>query len=241
VPAHGQKRKSLDHPPKYPPNRSISAPIRLGIPQSKLYKLDLSADQHFDRYLNNYRGELYIKDAYQKLAWVHILKGNKGQADFCFQNALQKGTTYLAVDALAQAELELNIPTDPVLLRARLLYEGGYYAQAYKELAAKNESQFKSISHKVEFHYRMGLLSELVQKTDDAAKSYDLAASLGGNENHYYACAAALNAGKIWEKRQDSEKAKRYFQLCLKLKPKLYRTALHQEAQTRLQKYGKPR
>jgi hypothetical protein len=44
---------------------------------AKLRKLDYSAAGDFEKFIRNYKGKNYIKEAYQKLAWLSLIKGEK--------------------------------------------------------------------------------------------------------------------------------------------------------------------
>ncbi|MEL6393968.1 MAG: hypothetical protein AAFR97_14570, partial [Bacteroidota bacterium] len=54
--------------------------------------------------------------------------------------------------------------------------------------------------------------------------------SLGEEDDSFFACNAALQAGLIEEDRNNRDSARRYFRLCLDLQPDEYRAGLHLQA-----------
>ena len=63
----------------------------LGI--AKLYRLDTDANQFLQQFLNNYKGQFGIKEAYQKLAWFQLLKNDQqGYWNYIYQAKISKDT-----------------------------------------------------------------------------------------------------------------------------------------------------
>ncbi len=101
---------------------------------ARLNKLELSSSVCFQKYLQHFTGLNYIKASYQKLAWINALKGDTSGYIATIHLIEKMGA--MIVDEDKQAEHEMNTLTFPsvVLLKARLLFDGGYYDAALREL-----------------------------------------------------------------------------------------------------------
>nr|MBC8359066.1 hypothetical protein [Candidatus Aminicenantes bacterium] len=101
---------------------------------ARLNNLDASAAIYLNHYVTEFTGINYIKSCHQKLAWVYLLQGDT----LLYYEEIQKtGTRGNAiVDEDKQAHSEYNIGIIPAipLLKARLLFDGGYYREALKVL-----------------------------------------------------------------------------------------------------------
>ena len=204
------------------------------------YKLDLvRAGKHFENFLYYYRGEHFRKDAYLRLGFLALIQGDRVKAEAWFRQGKQSGEAVMAVDIDAATELGLGLRYQPELLRLRLLYEGGYYTEAYRE-AQQAEHKFKTVlAEQVEFSYRYALILEAMQQLDKALDYYEQTLAKGQGRPEHYAAASALRLGQIWDKRGDINKAKAYYQKVLRIKPKMYKKLLHAQAKIALMPYQK--
>lgn len=197
---------------------------------AKVRKLDTAGKRHLATFLRNTRGRHYIKEAYQKLAWAELIAGRpQGYRDY-MELLLNRGTAAAGGDRNAEREAERGDMPPVVLLKARLLYDGGYYSQALAALRLEREDQFTRFEHRLEYIYRKGRILHGQKNYDEALEQYDRTIDLGRDNEAFFACNAALQAGLIEEKRGRNSKAISYFQTCLQLRPADYRTGLHQQA-----------
>ncbi len=205
---------------------------------AKIRKLDTSGKRHLLTFLRNTRGRHYIKEAYQKLAWAELLSGRpQGYRDY-MELLKERGTAAAGGDRNAEREAERGQVPPVVLLKARLLYDGGYYERALATLNTRTEGSFSQFEHQLEYVYRKGRILHGQESFDDAIDSYDRTIERGRNHEAFFACNAALQAGLIEEQRARKTAAARYFRLCLQLRPSDYRTGLHQQAKAGLSRLG---
>ena len=205
---------------------------------AKIRKLDTSGKRHLHRFLQATRGRHYVKEAYQKLAWAELLNGStQGYRDY--MALLQKrGTVAAGGDQNAEREAERGEVPPVVLLKARLLYDGGYYDRALAALNSQAEASFSRFEHQLEYVYRKGRILHGQEAYDEALAQYDRTIERGRDHEAFFACNAALQAGLIQEKRRRNSSAASYFRTCLQLKPADYRTGLHQQAKAGLSRLG---
>ncbi|MBK8701547.1 MAG: tetratricopeptide repeat protein [Saprospiraceae bacterium] len=121
---------------------------------------------------------------------------------------------------------------NPVLLKARILYDGGYYAAAFQTLSKNENILSKNSALALEFKYRMGRVHQ-AQKSYPEAISYLKSTLQQGELNHtYFAASAALQLGLIYEADNQQKAALYYFNRCLQINPPDYKTSLHQKAKS---------
>ncbi len=201
---------------------------------AKLYRQDADADIYISKFVNNFKGRNYIKEAYQKLAWYNLLKNNESGYYLNIALCRSKGEKSIEADKNALKEAKLGEIPDKTLLQARLLFDGGYYKRAYALLKSKSENSFQQKHFQLEYNYRLGRITHKLPKLDEAIFYYQKTIDNGREESYFYACNAALQIGHIYEEKYQFEKATAYFNLCLSLKPDEYRNGLHQKAKAGL-------
>lgn len=201
---------------------------------AKLRRLDPDADQPLLRFVQRFQGQNFIKEAYQKLAWHALLQADRQGYERYMALCARRGSLVVDSDKSALVEAENGPAPVASLLRARLLFDGAYYRQAYEVLAGKTEMDFPEGRPRLEYHYRMGRLLQGLQRYPQALRHYRLAIDDGTDQPWYFACSAALQSGLIYEELDRGRQATDYFQQCLDMRPDEYRTGLHQQAKSGL-------
>src|SRR5215210_1947727 len=88
----------------------------------------------------NFKGLNYIKSAYQKLSWIALLKGDDKAMKEYLSLCRIHGIATVDEDKEAESEAYSAEVQNPQLLKARLLFDGGYYSEAIKEITGKDIS-----------------------------------------------------------------------------------------------------
>lgn len=202
--------------------------------QAKLRKLDTQAAQHYRHYLRDFKGRNFIKEAYQKLAWSEILNGNPEGYQRYMKLCLEQGYKMAGNDKNAMKEAERATIPNSSLLKARLLFDGGYYMQAKRILEKTGISTFSTKEHQLEYTYRMGRILDGLKELEAGINFYEQTIEMGENEPYFYACNAALQLGLLYEKKKNKDLAAKYFKKCLSIKPEEYGVTLHQKAKAGL-------
>ena len=125
-----------------------------------------------------------------------------------------------------------------LLLKTRLLDDGGYYHEALQLLAGKTSSSFSNAADQLEFAYRLGRLYDALNRKAEAIEAYLTAMRLGEHRKEYYAASAALQISYIYEARGDIETAIPFFQKVLDLKGHDDKNALDQRAKAAIERCG---
>ena len=185
---------------------------------------------YLDRFLKRFKGKFYVKDVLQKLSWFYYLRGENGRADSCRQQVLRKGTAESDADKQALKEARSGKWPDKVLLKARLLSDGGYFNEALQSLQGTAAANFSDPAERCEYAYRLGRIYDGMGKDGEAINAYVSTIRTGEHLKEYYAARAALQAGNICERRGEKDKAIGYYQQCLGMKDHDYKNSLDQRA-----------
>lgn len=199
----------------------------------KLYKLELAESiQYFEKFLKHFKGNFYIKDCYLKLSWAYFLQGNTDASNKAKVNILTKGNASTEADKQALKETKQNKIWNAVLLKSRLLNDGGFNNEALKNLQGKTLESFNTIEDKLEFVYRLGRINDDLHKDDEAIKYYTQAMDLGKERTEHYAARAALQIAMIYEKKGNKQQAINYYQQCIDMDDHDYKNSLDQKAKS---------
>ncbi len=205
----------------------------------KLQRNDADSDVYFYKYVKNFKGRNYIKEAYQRIAWFYLLRGDT-QGYWTNINLVKTfGKTEVGGDKNALKEAKNGIMPDPILLRSRLLFDGGYFQKSLEILNTKQYNDYKNDYEQLEYQYRMGRILQSLKKNNEATTYYNQALQLGRSKKYYYACAAALQIALIYEQSGNHNKAREFFNYCLALQPDDYADPLHTKAKAGLSRLRK--
>ncbi len=197
---------------------------------AKLNRMDKDANVPIERFLAGFKGKNYIKSAWQKLAWFQLVNGNEhGYAD-CIGRCKTEGNNFVDEDRQAQAEAESGIKPNIILLRSRLLTDGGYYNKAISQFAGSSMKDFPSLRDKLELPYRLARIYHKKKDFEKAIHYYEQTLKNGASQSYYFAASSALQLGIIYENKKDFPKAREYYMKCLTLKNHEYKNSLDQKA-----------
>jgi tetratricopeptide (TPR) repeat protein len=199
-------------------------------------RLEPDAAKYFEKFIQNFRGKFYVKDALQKLSWYYYLQGNQAQANFYRSEISSKGGLFTEADQQALKEAEAGRWPNKLLLQARLLNDGGYYSDALRLLQGKRIADFTSIEDRLEFAYRVARIYDDTNRDEEAIEFYKKAISLGEHRKEYYAARGALQIGYIYERRSNRQAAISWFERCIKMKDHDYKNSLDQRAKAGIER-----
>jgi hypothetical protein len=202
-----------------------------------LNQLNPTANKYFKIYLDKFKGYSYIKSAYQKMAWLKLIENNTQMYKEKILLCKEFGNKNLDGDKQAEKEANSeNIPNIP-LLKARLLFDGGYYDESLKILNdEQNSISDFNLAEVTEYYYRLA-------RNYQEKKYYTLAVSFfrktikkGNDLPDYFAGNSCLQLGTIYEMNHKIDSARYYYKMCLALDFKTYKTSLDFKAKAKLKK-----
>ena len=199
-----------------------------------LNKTDISAEVYFKKFLSSYKGRNYIKETYQKLAWIEILKNNRPGYQLLMEKVLTVGHNDAEEDKQAQKEAESKIIPLKSLLITRLLYDGGYYSKALEIIKAIDVKTLTTVKNQLEWSYRKARIMHSLKDYSNALTNYKSVIDKGRQYKYIYATNSALQCGLIYEELKNYGDANAYYQLVLTLNPEEYKDSMHAKAKAGL-------
>lgn len=198
-----------------------------------LHKLQLDeAIKYFSQFLNKFKGKFYVKDVLQKISWAYYLKGDKAKAEEYRLLTIKNGSTESDADKKAYRDARKNFWPSELLLKARILNDGGYQKEALALLQGKTVNDFPKPEDALDFTYRLARIYDDMGKDDEAIKYYQATIKLGKTRPEYYAARAALQMGYIYEKRNQKSLAIAAYQEVLDMGDHEYKDSLDQRAKS---------
>jgi len=196
------------------------------------------AIHYFESYLSKFKGSFYLKDAYLKLSWCYYIQGNMNAAEAARANIIKKGSTETDADKQALKDAKSGTWPNLLLLKARVLSDGGYFQEALALLNGKNINNFASPEEKLEYEYRLGRIYDDLNKNEEAIQYYNAAITIGLTRKEYYAARAALQTGEIYQREGKKKLAVTYYEKCLEMKDHEYKNSLDQRAKAGKERCG---
>lgn len=204
--------------------------------QLKLCRQDDDANVYLLKFVDRFKGKFYLKEGLQRLSWYYYLHGNMEAANKYRNMILSRGNTETDADKQALKDAKSGKWPHPLLLKARLLSDGGFFQDALKLLQTKKAADFGSMEEKLEYAYRLGRIYDEMGMDDNAIIMYEVTVRTGANRPEYFAARASLQMGYIYEKRNDKTKARSCYQACLDMKGHDYKNSLDQRAKAGIQR-----
>ena len=201
--------------------------------KAKLNKLEKDADMYLKKFVSFYKGQNLIKDAYKRLAWYNLLVGDTLKYNIYSGLARKYGALTSDEDKNALKESESGILPDIILLKSRLLFDGGYYAKA-EEMIRSHGRKFQSPYQEIEYYYRYARIMHGSNKLAKAIEMYQQTIAVADDHSLYFAPNSCLQLGYIYEKLGYKDLAKLYFEKALTYKNYEYRSGITQEAKAGL-------
>jgi hypothetical protein len=204
-----------------------------------LRKLDFgTANIFYKKFGKEFKGKNYLKDAKRKQAWVALLQGDTANYFILIKEVPKTGNLDVDIDKEAEKESESGGIPEINLLKARLLFDGGYYAEA-KNILLKTKKESLTLPQQVELTYRIARIGQECGNLNEAKLYYEQTILKGKNLDKYYAGNSALKLGEIYEQEGNLEKAEEYYSTCLKMTFEEYEASIHSKAKAGLERVSK--
>ncbi len=198
-------------------------------------KLDKSCVSHFLSYIQGVRKGNYINACFQRLAWQSLLNGSPQEYDKYIQQ-INRSIINTEQDQAALFEQQSKQRPFIQLLKARLLFDGGYYSQSMEELSSIKTENLHHPLCQLEYYYRLARNYEKQGSFTKAMFLFNKVIIDGSTVANYYAANAALNAGNVCEQLNNKKQAQLYYKKCLSLSPTQYKESIHQKAKIGLER-----
>lgn len=192
-------------------------------------KLDPRAPSYLFKYVINSSNRNYIKASYQRIAWHYLLNNNSEKYKEYMSNVLSFGLNNSESDNAAFDEASSGKSPNSILLKARLLFDGGYYAKSQQVIEKYPFTNVLS-EENIEYAYRLARIYHETGQFDKAIHYYNIVISQASEKPWFYAANSCLMAGLLCEINHQTKKAIAYYEQCLKINPEKYKISIHQKA-----------
>lgn len=207
---------------------------------ARLHRMDPDAGLFFQRYLARFRGRNCVGATLQKLAWIDFLNGDTAGYLRRMDRLKKIPSPLIDEDKQAIQEARSGMLPSRILLKARLLFDGGYYDRALDEMNGHPvRSYLKTSRDLIEYTYRLGRIFQEKKEFDKAIGYYRQTIQRGKAEPYYFACASALQMGLMYEALRNNTLADSAFRLCLTIPTPEYKASLSQKARAGLNRLRK--
>lgn len=182
----------------------------------QMRSLDKQAENNLLIFLRKTKKAAYIKEINYYLALYYLMNGNLESFEKYKKIAAEKGGDVTERDRETMYDCQLDYVPNPILVKCKLLMDGGYYDRFYQTMKNFQISDAKLLPYKLEYYLLMGRYYEAKNNALSAVDSYKKVIDLGSSADYYFASEAALRLGEYYENK-DKAKAKSYYEISLDL------------------------
>jgi tetratricopeptide (TPR) repeat protein len=177
-----------------------------------IHQLDFSAAIWYKKYLTFSATKSSYKEAYQKLAWISWLQSDTSKF-ITYIGLMEKNTKEPSSEAkLLRNDIKVGIYPSTDLIKARLLFDGGYLIRSNQILLNLSTHSLKSNFQLLDWKYRQARIFQEQGKFADAIVSYKKCLEFGVGINSYLLPNSCLQLGLIYEELKYPKVAKLYYE-----------------------------
>lgn len=203
-----------------------------------LFRLNPECAAHLENFAKRNTGRLFTKDALYKAALAWYLIGDKTRAEADKAAILHQGSLVTDADINAQRFAKEGRWPQPLLLRARLLTDGGYSNEALTTMRSVSGSTYAEQADRLEYEFRLGRALEETGDVATAVQCYQRVINTGKERSEDFAARSALQMAIIYEERKQAAEANQYYKICLSMRDHDYQNAIDQQAKAGLARLG---
>ncbi len=227
--------KTLLHRPSSPDYiKFIFMDYLLGI--AKLNKLDLDAEIYLKKFAVNTKDKTVLEEVYMRLAWCEWFKSDTANYNIYMRIARKNAMELSKKNTPAASQGDIGRYPETSLLKARLLFDGGYYGEAEEALKKRTLNSFKTPNEKAEYTYRLARIYHESNQLSKAIDFYNQTIKESKDLNTFYAPNSCLQLGYIFVKLNFNQTAKIYFNKVFEYKNYIYKNSIQQKAKAALDK-----
>jgi tetratricopeptide (TPR) repeat protein len=181
-------------------------------------------------FLLTYNGRSFRDNARLKLFFAYFLNQEKKEAEKVLHSKYNSKSDFSTSDLYAQNVFSEGEYPDSTLLKARLLFDGGYYEKALNEISKYPIKSSIQMVWEYEYYYRLARIHQRLGNSENAVSAFKKCIETQGDKNYYFAPNACLQLGRIYRKQNNSEEALKYFEKALDYKKYPYRRSIEHQA-----------
>ena len=203
----------------------------------KLTRLDEDATYYLKKFVSLCPNKNLYEEAYTKLAWCYFLNGDTSEYYlYASMSKKYKESNKQWTTLPSQGGLE-KLPNS-ILLKTRLLTDGGFYGLAEQELLSFNNKNISDLE-RIEYYYRLAKICQETNKFQKAIDNYMLVIKLGSSLNVYFAPNSHSQLGTIYDKLGRKDLALNHYNQVLSYKNYQYKYSIEQKAKAGISSLSK--
>lgn len=199
-----------------------------------LNKLDLEGAIWLKKYIAFNPKKYSVKESYQRLAWCALMQKDTLKFTVYHRLMQKSGRAPGSEEKLINADLVLGIYPNMQLVKARLLFDGGYYNKAEIMLNSMNPLVLSSKFQRIEYEYRYARIAHELKNWAKAIKYYGNTIEKAQKVDTYLAPNACLQLGLIYLNLHYNDNAKFYLNKVSEYKNYDYKSSIQQKAKAAL-------
>ncbi|NDK54488.1 tetratricopeptide repeat protein [Pontibacter fetidus] len=185
-------------------------------------------------FLEQHKGEHYLKAANYKLYLAYWLSNHPTQAKWHYQQVTQVGADLTEEDKYALNIFSRSELPNKYLLLARLHSDGGFYEQALLEVNKLELTKDTPLPVRAEYYYRKARIYHGLQQTAQAIKYYEATITTCQDEPLYFSAHAALQLGYLYQQQKKYDLARGWYQKALNYSNHAYKNSIQAKAKLAL-------
>lgn len=190
--------------------------INYDLGNAYLYSLNAKCKVYFAYYILQSPGEGLMNDTYLRMAWWGYMNEDPEFTDEWLGYMVSPNPSAREKDEIALKEAAILKKTHPLLIKARLTFDGGYYEYSLEQIQDKETEVATDAFNTVRYHYQMARLYQDMNAFDDAVQWFQKVEETPFNNKEYFVPVSLYNMGLIYENRlKDPEKALYYYSKCM--------------------------
>jgi tetratricopeptide (TPR) repeat protein len=203
----------------------------------KLNRQDTDADIIFKRFISHNKNKMLMREAYKRLSWFYLVNNDREKFLLYRSFAKRYGSGQNEEEKNITMEISRGIPHDAITLKARLLFDGGYYQKAEEVIKQCKPEQLATEYQKLEYHYRYARILHEENKFTKAAEYYSyVIKNSPENTPYHFAPFSCLYLGYIYQKTGFPQIAGNYFRSSFKYTKAEYMETIQVKAGKELEK-----
>ncbi len=189
---------------------------------------------NYKNFLLTYAGKGFISNARLKLLFAYYLLGDLNKTNLEMNKRVDDESELIVSDKYARTFFNDKKLPNKVLLKSRLLFDGGYFIEARNQIQLYALSSTYDKDHDIEYYYRKARIEQSLENFDLCIPAFKKCIEIQGDANNYFAPNSCLQLGHIFTSQGEKEKAVFYYNKALSYRKYAYKQSIEHQAKSAL-------
>jgi hypothetical protein len=194
------------------------------------YSINYNAEIYFSKFLENTKTDNFKQSTYRYLAYLELLRNSRVQYKK-YRDLVTDNNFTSQSESDKSALNEVTNIIQPILIKAQLLFDGGYYKKAKDVLLSSPKTSIcRSESDFIIYYYRLGSIHYKLNETELAIDNFERCTKFNFNNKFHYQANAYLHLGELYLADGDKSASELNLKKCLDLSNFPYSYSIHGKA-----------